>query len=107
MKKRILIDVKVVADVSRGISSWRARTLETQAKEMESLASEFNDFVRDHRSMDWITLEVEKEYQDQCEHCQNLWEVDADGMPECCELAKLEHVATQRKINEVIEQSKS
>jgi hypothetical protein len=91
MKKKVLIDVRVVADVSRGIYSWRAKTKEQEAKEMQSLASEFNDFVRDHRSMDWVTLEVEKEYQDQCEHCGYEWEVDAEGVPVCCDKAIEEH----------------
>jgi hypothetical protein len=89
MKKKVLIDVKVVADVSRGIYSWG--TMENQAKQMQSIASEFNDFVRDHRSMDWVWLEVEKEYQEQCSHCGFEWEVDADGVPVCCEKAIEEH----------------
>jgi predicted aldo/keto reductase-like oxidoreductase len=89
MKKRVLIDVKVVADVSKGI--WSRSTIEEQAKQMESLASEFNDFVRDHRSMDWVTLYVEKEHQEQCSHCGYVWEVDAEGVPVCCDKAVDEH----------------
>lgn len=91
MKKRILSDVRVVADVSNGMGyMWRS-TLEQQAKQMESLASEFNSFVRDHRSMDWVSLHVEKEYQDICSHCENSWEVDSDGIPICCDEAQKEH----------------
>jgi hypothetical protein len=94
MKKRVLIDAKVVADVSRGVGYYN-RTPEGYAKQLESLASEFNDFVRDHRSMDWVTLEVEKEFQDQCEHCHSEWETDAEGIPQCCELAQIEHATPQ------------
>lgn len=91
MKKKVLIDARVIADVSRGINSWGHRTPEQYAKQLESLASEFNDFVRDHRSMDWVTLEVEREYQDQCEHCGYEWELDSDGVPTCCDKAINEH----------------
>ena len=91
MKKRVLVDVRVIADVSRGLSSWLINTPERKAKQMESLVSEFNDFVRDHRSMDWVTLDIEQEYQDQCSHCGNEWETDYDGFPMCCNAAIKEH----------------
>jgi hypothetical protein len=86
MKKRVLIDAKVIADVSSGVSYWH-NSMEHQAKQMESLASEFNDFVRDHRSMDWVRLDVEREYQDQCSFCGSEWELDSDGIPACCQEA--------------------
>lgn len=91
MKKNVLVDVRIVADVSRGLTYWGNPTIERMAKQMESLASEFNDFVRDHRSMDWVTLEVERTYQDQCEHCSSEWETDETGIPLCCEKAVDEH----------------
>lgn len=85
MKKKVLTNVKVVADVDRGI--FYAKTLDDYAKQAESLAREFNDFVRDHRSMDWVTLHVEREYEEQCEHCGYVWELDKDGLPTCCQKA--------------------
>lgn len=94
MKQNILVDAKVIADVSRGVSSWRRLTIEQEAKEMESLASEFNDFVRDHRSMDWVNLSVEREYQDQCSFCKSEWEVDSEGVPVCCDKAIEEYEAS-------------
>lgn len=93
MKKNVLVDAKVVADVSAGLRYMWNRTPEKEAKAMESLCSEFNDFVRDHRSMDWITLNVEREYQDQCSHCHSLWQVDAEGVPMCCQPAIDEHLS--------------
>jgi len=102
MKKRVLTGAKVVADVDRGIRY--ARDAESYARQAEDLVKEFNDFVRDHRSMDFVNLSIEREYEEQCEHCHYVWEVDASGMPQCCDVAQHEHVATQRKINEVIEQ---
>jgi hypothetical protein len=97
MRKNVLVDVRIVADVSRGLNSWFCRTVEQKAKQMESLASEFNDFVRDHRSMDWVSLEVEREYQDQCEFCGYAWETDDEGAPLCCEEALTEHEANLAK----------
>lgn len=89
MKKRVLTGVKVVADVDRAIRF--SKSVDDYAKQAESLAREFNDFVRDHRSMDWATLSVEREYEDQCEHCGYIWELDSDGVPTCCDKAINEH----------------
>jgi hypothetical protein len=91
MKQKKLVEAFVVADVSDGISYWIIKTPEQEAKAMESLCSEFNDFVRDHRSMDWVTLKVQRVYQDQCSHCHLEWEVDDEGVPMCCRAAIEEH----------------
>jgi hypothetical protein len=91
MKKRVLTSVKVVADVDKAIRF--SRSLDDYAKQAESLAREFNAFVRDHRSMDWVSLSVDREYEDQCEHCHYMWEVDSDGVPMCCDVAIKEHEA--------------
>jgi hypothetical protein len=90
MKVKCIVDVKIVADISNGILWHRSSSLEIQAKRMESLASEFNDFVRDHRSMDWVRLDVEKEYQDCCSFCKAEWEADETGCPTCCQSAIVE-----------------
>jgi hypothetical protein len=89
MKKRVLIDVRVVADVERGI--FRPRDMDDHAKQAEGLVREFNEFVRDHRSMDWVTLNVERDYEEQCSHCGYVWELDREGVPLCCEKAVAEH----------------
>jgi hypothetical protein len=91
MKQRTLVEAFVEADVSDGLRYMWDRTPEKEAKAMESLCSEFNEFVRDHRSMDWVTLEVRRVYQDQCSHCKSEWEVDEDGVPMCCRSAIEEH----------------
>jgi hypothetical protein len=95
MKIKILTDVKVIADISKGMSWYINNSIENKAKQMQSLASEFNDFVRDHRSMDWVRLEVEKEYTDCCSFCKYEWEVDKDGVPACCQDAILEFESKQ------------
>jgi hypothetical protein len=89
MKVKVLSNVIVVADVDRAIYRWRK--LEDYAKQAESLVKEFDDFVRDHRSMDWVDLRVVREYEEQCSHCGNLWEVDFHNVPVCCQAASDEY----------------
>jgi len=96
MKRNVLVSARVVADVSSGVIRW-SRDIESEAKQLESLASEFNDFVRDHRSMDWVTLYVEREYENQCSHCYSTWEVDENGVPMCCQEAITEHESEKAK----------
>ena len=83
-KKKVLIDCRVVADLSFCIR-W-IHDVEKQAKALEARARDFNEFIRDHRSQDDIRLEVERIYEDQCSNCGSPWEVlpAADGEPECC-----------------------
>jgi hypothetical protein len=88
MKKSVLTAVRVIADIDRAI--YRVRDMEEYAKRAEGLVIEFNDFVRDHRSMDWVQLEVDREYEDQCEFCNRIWE----SVPSCCQQAMDEHEAT-------------
>lgn len=85
MKQRILVETVVMADLEGGLCY--PRTEEARAKQLESLASNFNEFVKDHRSMDWISLSVERKYEEQCSHCGYSWEVDDEGVPLCCEEA--------------------
>lgn len=91
MKIKLLTSAYVECDVSQGMSWYRGRDVESQAKQMESLVSEFNDFVRDHRSMDWVNLSVIREFSDVCSFCKCEWEIDDDGVPMCCQKAIQEH----------------
>jgi hypothetical protein len=93
MKKLVVTNVRVISDIDRAIS-W-SRDMEHYAKQAESLASEFNEFVRDHRSMDWVYLHVEREYENQCSHCHNLWEEDESGCPVCCQAAIEEYESSK------------
>lgn len=86
MKKKALVDVKVVCEPPSYLyRGWHS--IEDNAKAMEKWASEFNAFVNDHRSQDDVNLSVERIYEDQCEYCLYHWEVDENGCPVCCQKA--------------------
>lgn len=85
MKKRVLIDLRVTCDAPH-VGRY-CRTLEQKASAFEDWARDFHEFIRDHRSQDPITLDVERVYEDQCEHCGYAWELDGAGCPVCCEKA--------------------
>ena len=87
MKKKIITDLKVVCDPPDFGYWFRQRTIEQQAKELDSWAREFNAFIRDHRSQDGVQLSIEREYADVCSHCEYDWEVDESGCPVCCQKA--------------------
>lgn len=93
MKKKVLINAHVEADLDAAIS-W-SRDIADYANRLERAVKEFHDFVRDHRSMDWVNLSVIRDYEDQCEHCGEKWEnsIDDDGVPVCCGKAIEEHEA--------------
>ena len=70
--------------------------MEHRAKRLEEWCSEFEDFVRDHRSQDPIRLTVERVYEMQCSHCHNEWEEDTEtGEPLCCGKAQEEWAAAK------------
>lgn len=85
MKQRVLTDVKIECELPH-IPYWEGRTQEARAKYLERWASDFNDFIRDHRSQDQVSLSIERVFEDQCSHCKRTWEVDVDG-PVCCDKA--------------------
>lgn len=88
MKTKVLIDVTVSCDPPSSIGRW-SRDMEGKARALESWAMEFEEFIRDHRSQDPVSLVVERQYQDQCSHCGREWEEDSDG-PLCCAKAQEE-----------------
>lgn len=88
MKIKILTDVNITCDPPR-IAKYFYRNPEAYAKEIEGWVREFQDFIRDHRSQDPVYLNVNRVYEEQCSHCHNAWEEDADG-PLCCDKAQQE-----------------
>lgn len=89
MKKRVMTNARVEADLDA--ATYRPKDMDDYAKQLERAVKEFHDFVRDHRSMDWVHLNVVREYEEQCSHCGYLWETDDDGVPVCCQTAMDEH----------------
>jgi len=85
MKKAVLIDLRIECAPPTGYYYYAGLTLEKQAKRLEEWAKDFNDFIRDHRSQDKVSLSVERIFQDQCSFCGSEWEIDNDGVPMCCQ----------------------
>ena len=79
--KGVLVDVRVTADLD-AVTRW-CQTPEARARELADAARSFNEFIRDHRSQDFIRLHVEEVRQDQCSACHRELEVDRDGEPMC------------------------
>jgi hypothetical protein len=102
MKKRIMSDVVVHADLDGYFRYSWAKTNEERAVQLAKAVDEFNDFIRDHRSMDWVSLNVVKEYEDVCSHCHSVWETDEEGSPLCCDAAVREYkVAIESSVSQV------
>lgn len=79
VKRTVLIDCRVEADL-RGTFRWsRFESMEQFAKRLEQACREFEEFVRDHRSQDNISLTVIREHQDQCSACGGEWETYTEG----------------------------
>ncbi|MFA5379311.1 MAG: hypothetical protein WC455_26380 [Dehalococcoidia bacterium] len=95
MKKRTMVDVKITCDPPR---CWRhCPTMEELAKFYEEWVRDFHSFIRDHRSQDPVTLDVEREYKDLCSFCGFEWDVDENGCPLCCDEAIAECEKEQKK----------
>ena len=98
MKQKVLVNLTVVCDPPWSVGRL-SRTLEDKAKRLEEWCREFEKFLLDHRSQDAVTMNVEREYQEQCIHCKREWEQDADG-PLCCTKAQEEWDKTHAGIAE-------
>ncbi len=88
----VVTDVKVVADLDNAVNHYWVSKAQTQEERLARLTSElrdavknFHDFIRDHRSMDWVRLDVEEIRRDQCSACHKEWETarDEDGVEYC------------------------
>lgn len=69
---------------------------ERWARQLESRAKSFNEFIRDHRSQDDIRLEVVREHKDFCSACNREYEPDeypdGEGCANCGALLEKPHV---------------
>lgn len=84
---KTLIDASVEVDLYVPAYRQSQYGVEEHAKALEKAASEFMEFVRDHRHQDTITgIQVVRKYADLCSHCKQEWELmpaDEDG-PDAC-----------------------
>ncbi len=63
MKRKVLVKINVLCDEPY-IPSYIRGDLERTGKYLEEWAREFNDFIRDHRSQDGVSITIEREYEE-------------------------------------------
>jgi hypothetical protein len=100
MKKKILSEVTISCDPPRVPYYIQNKGPEAVADYYESWIREFDEFIRDHRSQDPVSLNVEREYQDVCSHCGYEWDEDENGLPCCCDKAQAEYEEARLKAKE-------
>jgi hypothetical protein len=98
MKKKVLVDINISCDMPRIPFYVKQGGVDAIAEYCESWAAEFNDFIRDHRSQDAVSLCIEREYEDVCSFCGNAWEADESGTPCCCDNAREEFTDNQERL---------
>lgn len=90
IKKHILTGVHIECEPPSSVTRY-CGSIEREAKALERWALEVKDFMRDHRSMDDIYLEIVRDYSDICATCEREWEpMIENGVTYCancgCEL---------------------
>lgn len=87
LTKRILTDAKAVIDL--GVRRYYWMTDEQYERALKEAASEIVDFLRDHRSRDHYSIDIETIYKEICRFCHSDWECDPKtGEPYCCTRAQ-------------------
>lgn len=72
------LPIGIEVDAAAVLDSYDWSTPERTEKAMRRAVKEFNDFIRDHRSMDHYRLDVRMETKTTCTECGNVWEVAKD-----------------------------
>jgi len=82
--ENVLVDVKLAAEPPSGIFGWGHKTIEQKSAILKEWVSEFHAFIRDHRSADPVSLDVECITKDLCSECEEEWEtMEEDGKTFC------------------------
>jgi ribosomal protein L37AE/L43A len=78
----VVTDLRIVLD---GRVPWYAyQTMDERGKALDRWARELEEFIRDHRSQDNVSLTVERVTEVQCDHCHRAWETyTEDGETYC------------------------
>lgn len=84
IRKNVIVGAHVEATMDVGYWDYDQADPESLGKCLERKCKDFEDFLRDHRSQDMISLEVVRETQNQCAACNAEWEADEyDGAVHC------------------------
>lgn len=78
-KVAVLVDLRVELEPPPYLLRWPwCPSREREAEILESWARELEEFIRDHRSQDAVSISVERVVQEQCSVCGCPWEVAVD-----------------------------
>jgi len=91
MKKTVINEITIVCEPPNVPFYIRNKGQEAIVEYYESWVKEFEEFMRDHRSQDPISLSVERHTIDVCSFCGLEWDVDDVGFPFCCKEAQEEY----------------
>jgi protein-arginine kinase activator protein McsA len=77
-----LVDTELI--LTHNVTYYRWDTDESYSQRLKEWAEELEEFIRDHRSQDRISIEVHRKMEDQCDQCGKPWEPDTqDGVTGC------------------------
>jgi transcription initiation factor IIE alpha subunit len=88
MRQKVLVGATVICSPPARVTNCH-RSLEDEVRAVESWCRNMENFIRDHRSQDDISLTVQREYQFQCSFCGAVLEDDGE-LPGCCSRAQEE-----------------
>ncbi len=84
----VIVDAHVRAEFPRtwidhmtydaAVKGWREATPEEIGEKLEDKCKDFEEFLRDHRSQDVVSLEVVYERATLCSRCHERWEPAID-----------------------------
>lgn len=78
----VVTDLRIVLDGRVPTYPWQ--TMEERGKALDQWARELEEFIRDHRSQDNVSITVERVRQTQCDQCHREWEpYTEDGETYC------------------------
>lgn len=84
--RKIMVDAKAI--INLGVRRFYWQDAIEYEKDLKHAASDLQDFLRDHRSRDGYSIDIEPEWEEQCIYCKREPEDDAEtGEPVCCRKA--------------------
>ena len=85
--KKVMMEAKAVIDLNVRRFYWQ--DAEEYAKDLKRAAADLVDFLRDHRSRDGYSIDIEATYEELCIYCNRTTEDDEEtGEPLCCRKAQ-------------------
>lgn len=73
----VLVDLRVVLEGR--VPTYRDESMERYGVRLDAWARELEEFIRDHRSQDNVSITVERVRETVCDQCQRSWETYAEA----------------------------